>query len=242
MNVLKKVIIAVGLIAALIICITILTIRKTDSSHKSPKSIDNQNSITITDTHKATTSTTAISKKYSQTKSQTVESYDKSDSLSPEPQPEPVPPQQQPEPQPEPVPQPQPVPVPPSDVQTEFQAEILRLVNNERRSAGVPELTGDTLLNQAAQIRASETVVNFSHTRPNGQSCFSVFDELGISAMTKGENIAAGQSAAADVMNQWMNSEGHRANILNPGFTSLGVGFVQTSSGYKYYWTQVFAG
>ncbi len=272
----KKIVIVAALVVAVIICITILAIIIKGISEKSDKSIDSQKSITVTETSKSTNVTTATSKKYFRTKSQTLESSDKSDPLpatsaelqpesgtltavpetqpetvfvhpeplppepQPSPHPEPLPPEPQPEPQPEPVPPPQ--PVTPSDSQTGFQADILRIVNDRRREAGVPELSGNAMLNQAAQIRASELPDNFSHTRPDGQSCFSVFDELGISAMAKGENIAAGQQTADEVMNAWMNSEGHRKNILNPDYTSLGVGLVQTSSGYNYYWTQVFAG
>ena len=93
-----------------------------------------------------------------------------------------------------------------------------------------------------AQLRAEETVQSFSHTRPNGTSCFTAIQEAGISGRTMGENIAAGQNSPASVMNSWMNSEGHRANILNGDFTSIGIGYVKSGSGYGHYWVQMFMG
>lgn len=126
---------------------------------------------------------------------------------------------------------------------SEYQAEVLRLVNVERAAVGLSPLEADLTLMQAAQIRADETVQLFSHTRPNGESCFTVLSELGISYRSCGENIAAGFSTPEQTVNQWMNSEGHRANILNPSFTHLGVGYVNRSgTQYRNYWTQMFVG
>ena len=112
-------------------------------------------------------------------------------------------------------------------------------MNQERQKAGLNALELDAALCNAAQTRSQEQTVVFSHTRPNGQSCFSVLDENGISYRGAGENIAMGQRSAEEVMNGWMNSEGHRANILNSSFTKLGVGCYQDSAG-KLYWTQLF--
>ncbi len=78
----------------------------------------------------------------------------------------------------------------------------------------------------------------FSHTRPNGNSCFSILGELGISYGGAGENIAAGYGSAASVVNGWKNSSGHYANMVNAGFNKIGVGYV-SFNGQKY-WVQMF--
>ena len=78
----------------------------------------------------------------------------------------------------------------------------------------------------------------FSHTRPDGRSCFTALTDLGISYGGAGENIAYGQSSPEEVMTAWMNSSGHRANILNSSFTKLGVGVYK--SGNTIYWVQLF--
>ena len=90
-------------------------------------------------------------------------------------------------------------------------------------------------------IRSKELVKLFSHTRPNGTSCFTVLE--GISYRCMGENIAAGQRTPKEVVTDWMNSPGHRANILSPDFTKIGVGLVYNSNSvYGYFWTQIFLG
>ena len=124
-----------------------------------------------------------------------------------------------------------------SDV-SEFVQQVLNLVNIERRKAGVSPLKLSRYLNDAAAIRAEEITQVFSHTRPDGSSCFTVLDK---NYYNVGENIAEGQSTPEEVMNSWMNSPGHRANILKPEFTELGVGYVYDgSSEYKHYWVQLF--
>lgn len=117
--------------------------------------------------------------------------------------------------------------------------QVVNLVNEERRKQGVNSLTLETQLTSAAQIRAKEIEVSFSHTRPNGSSYGTVLTESGISSMGSGENIAWGQRSATEVMNGWMNSAGHRANILNSKYKSIGVGYYVNSSG-RGYWTQLF--
>ena len=87
--------------------------------------------------------------------------------------------------------------------------------------------------------RAKEIETSFSHTRPNGSSFSTVLTENGITFRGSGENIAWGQRTPEEVMNGWMNSEGHRANILNPKFKKIGVGFYQNAEG-RNYWTQLF--
>lgn len=124
----------------------------------------------------------------------------------------------------------------------EYRQEVLRLVNAERAKVGAAPLTMNSNLNAAAQVRAEELTVYFSHTRPDGSDCFTVFDDYGLSYWLAGENIAAGQGSPASVVNSWMNSPGHRANILNSAYTEIGIGFAKTSSGYGYYWVQDFIG
>ena len=92
---------------------------------------------------------------------------------------------------------------------------------------------------QAAEIRAKEIVTSFSHTRPNGSSFATALTESGVNFKTAGENIAWGQKTPQEVMNVWMNSQGHRANILNTTFTEIGIGVYQEPSGTMY-WTQLF--
>ena len=117
--------------------------------------------------------------------------------------------------------------------------EVLRLVNENRAKYGLAALKTDAELCRAASTRAVETVKSFSHTRPNGSSCFTVLDEMGYSYRSAGENIAMGQSSPEEVVRAWMNSEGHRANILSSEFTKIGVGC--HSSGSTLYWEQMFA-
>ncbi len=109
---------------------------------------------------------------------------------------------------------------------------VLELVNQERTKAGVPEVSMDKDLLHAAMTRAIETQIDFSHTRPNGKNCFSISDKA------SGENIAAGNSTAEGTMNQWMNSSGHKANILDKDFSIMGVGCF-TQGGVRY-WVQLF--
>ena len=117
---------------------------------------------------------------------------------------------------------------------------VLELTNDERESQGSALLTLNQDLTNGAAVRATEIVKTFGHTRPNGSSCFTV---LNGEYSSTGENIAAGQSSASDVVAAWMNSSGHRANILNSGFTKLGVGHAQDTTGtYGNYWVQMFGG
>ncbi len=117
--------------------------------------------------------------------------------------------------------------------------EVIRLVNIERNKVGLASLTTDSNLNKASSTRAKEIVRSFSHTRPDGRSCFTALSDIGYSYSSAGENIAYGQSSPSEVVNAWMNSEGHRANILGTQFTKIGVGC--HSNGGTYYWAQFFA-
>lgn len=120
--------------------------------------------------------------------------------------------------------------------------EVVRLVNIERGNAGLGPLAKNNALCQAAAARASELTTLFDHTRPNGTLCFTILEEYGISYTTCAENIAAGQPTPAEVVNGWMNSPGHRANILNADVTEIGIGLVYTEDAYHYYWVQLFRG
>jgi uncharacterized protein YkwD len=131
---------------------------------------------------------------------------------------------------------------PQTDEMAEFAAKVLSLVNIERANYGIAALScGNALLNQAAMIRAAELIDKFSHTRPDGSSCFSAYTDLGGAYRRMGENIAYGQSSPQAVVDAWMKSDGHRRNILNPDFTYLGVGVAKSSSG-RLYWVQLFCG
>lgn len=117
-------------------------------------------------------------------------------------------------------------------------AQVADLVNEARAQAGVSALTLDTDLTKAAMIRAEEIVTEFSHNRPDGTKCYTVLDGYGISFRCAGENIAKGQTSPEAVMEAWLNSEGHRANILDSDFEAIGVGYVEID-GYPY-WAQLF--
>ncbi len=120
-----------------------------------------------------------------------------------------------------------------------YALRIVELVNEARADAGLKPVTLRQDLTAVAQLRAKETVSLFSHTRPNGTSCFTALGEHGVSYRGAGENIAYGQRSPEEVMEGWMNSSGHRANILNANFTSIGVGYYQAANSVKY-WSQMF--
>lgn len=125
----------------------------------------------------------------------------------------------------------------------EYIVKVIEIVNQERQNAGLSPLAYDEQITYAATHRSFEMAANdfFDHIRPNGTNCFTVMKEYGISYRTAGENIAAGQRTPEKVMKDWMNSEGHRKNILTSGFTKIGVGIAVNQSG-RLYWTQLFAG
>jgi len=118
------------------------------------------------------------------------------------------------------------------------------LTNLEREKAGLPLFQpASQPLQHAAGLRADEIVSLFDHTRPDGQSCFSVFEEYSITYHAVGENIAkatTGYKSPAGVIEMWMNSAGHRENILNPDFTSMGIGYA-IGNGWEHF-VQLFMG
>lgn len=121
---------------------------------------------------------------------------------------------------------------------TSYANQVLQLVNQERAKAGLSAFTTNSTLTAAANKRAQETVQSFSHTRPNGTSFSTALKEFGVSYRTAGENIAYGQRSPQEVVDGWMNSPGHRANILNASFHKIGIGVHQ--QGGTIYWSQLF--
>lgn len=128
----------------------------------------------------------------------------------------------------------------PADTELSFARQVVELVNQERAKAGVSPLTIDTGLESAALVRTREIQTSFSHTRPNGNSFATAIQEAGVTYRRSGENIAWGQRTPEAVVNAWMNSEGHRANILNKNFSRIGVGYL-TNGSKTPYWVQLFA-
>lgn len=122
---------------------------------------------------------------------------------------------------------------------TDLINEVYEITNNYRSLVGVPSLTLDSSLVTAASIRAKELSDSFSHTRPNGSSCFTVLSELGISYGTAGENIAAGYSSSQSVMEGWRSSSGHYQNIISSKFKKIGIGVNIINN--QYYWVQIFS-
>ena len=131
----------------------------------------------------------------------------------------------------------------PSVSMGEKQAQVVSLVNKERVEAGLGSLSTNSKLNALAQMKAEDMAKNkyFSHTSPTYGSAFDMLKQYGVSYKTAGENIAKGQKTAQSVMNGWMNSQGHRANILGSGYTQIGVGYALDNNGTPY-WVQIFIG
>ena len=113
--------------------------------------------------------------------------------------------------------------------------KVFEIVNQERIKAGVKPLKFNNDMYKAAMVRAKECDESFSHDRPNGTSCFTALKEAGVKYFSVGENIAMGYRTPADVMKGWMDSEGHRNNILNPNFTDFACGVYKSG-----YWSQFF--
>ena len=121
-----------------------------------------------------------------------------------------------------------------------FEKEVVRLVNEIRKQNGLKELTYDWQLSRVARIKSEDMRDNkyFSHTSPTYGTPFQMIKNFGITYRSAGENIARGQTTPQKVVDAWMNSSGHRANILNSSYTHIGVGYA--SNGH--YWTQMFIG
>lgn len=121
---------------------------------------------------------------------------------------------------------------------TAYEQEVIRLVNEIRQENGLTPLTYDWELARVARYKSQDMKDNryFSHTSPTYGSPFQMIRDFGISFRSAGENIARGYASPQAVVNGWMNSSGHRANILNAGYTHIGVGYVAAGN----YWTQMF--
>ena len=122
-----------------------------------------------------------------------------------------------------------------------YRQQVVDLVNAERAEEGVEPLVVLDTVTEAANVRAQEIDSVFSHTRPDGSSCFTLLQALNAGFRTMGENIAKGHGSAQEVMEGWMNSAGHRKNIMNPEFTGIGVGVYRNSAGVLC-WSQFFVG
>ncbi len=122
-----------------------------------------------------------------------------------------------------------------------LEAEVIRLVNIERSKKGLQALKADWEISRVARYKSQDMINKkyFSHTSPTYGSPFKMLETFGIRFSSAGENIAYGQQTPAAVMKSWMNSSGHRANILSPSYTHIGVGLAKSSSGVCY-WTQMF--
>ena len=159
-----------------------------------------------------------------------------------------------PAPTPAPAPAPAPVEEPPapapapvenntgvSSSNLSYEQKVVELVNVERQKAGLPALKMDSEISNVARAKSKDMAVNnyFAHQSPTYGSAGDMLKQFGISWYAWGENIAAGQRTPEIVVNAWMNSSGHRANILSSNFSKIGVGYVTNSSG-RPYWTQIF--
>ncbi|SFJ69625.1 CAP domain-containing protein [Thermoflavimicrobium dichotomicum] len=122
-----------------------------------------------------------------------------------------------------------------------IEKEVIQLVNAEREKRGLKPLKASEKLSDLAQKKSDDMKKNsyFSHYSPTYGSPFDMLNQYGVSYRSAAENIAAGQMTAKEVMKSWMESSGHRANILNPSFTHIGVGFTKGGS-MGTYWTQLF--
>ena len=129
---------------------------------------------------------------------------------------------------------------PSSSYSQQEASAVVTLVNLDRASYGLSELTTTVELTNAAQKRAEEAYSYFSHTRPDGTSCFTVFEQYGVVYQYAGENLAWGQRTADEAEEDWMNSEGHRANILTAEFNHIGVACYIGPDGIKS-WVQLFS-
>ena len=165
---------------------------------------------------------------------------------APKPAPTPAPtpaPAPKPAPTPAPAPAPAPKPTPAPTTLSQFEAQVVQLVNQERAKAGLKPLTANAPLSKVARTKSADMRDKnyFAHNSPTYGSPFDMMKSFGITYRTAGENIAAGQRTPEQVVIAWMNSPGHRANILNANYTEIGVGYVAGGS-YGHYWTQHFIG
>ncbi|MBT2641649.1 sporulation protein [Bacillus sp. ISL-41] len=134
----------------------------------------------------------------------------------------------------------EPAAAPVSSAVSAYEQKVVELTNQERAKNGLKPLALDTELSKVAREKSRDMQNKgyFSHTSPTYGSPFDMMKKFGISYRSAGENIAMGQRTPEEVVNAWMNSSGHRANILNSSYTHIGVGHIATGN----YWTQMFIG
>ncbi|HHZ02494.1 MAG TPA: hypothetical protein GX396_06105 [Tissierellia bacterium] len=120
-----------------------------------------------------------------------------------------------------------------------YEQRVAELVNVERQKNGLAPLTLDSAISNVARMKSKDMSDNnyFAHQSPTYGSAGDMLTQFGIRWSAWGENIASGQRTPEEVVNAWMNSEGHRANILSPNFSKIGVGYVNDG---RPYWTQMF--
>lgn len=152
-------------------------------------------------------------------------------------QPQQAPTQNQNQPAPN-APAPAPKTTPAAGSISTIESRVIELTNAERRKAGLPALQADTQLSNVARekSRDMQTKGYFSHTSPTYGSPFDMMRDFGITYQSAGENIAKGQRTPEEVVQAWMNSEGHRKNILSGNYSHIGVGYVESGN----HWTQMF--
>lgn len=126
-----------------------------------------------------------------------------------------------------------------ADELSAYADKVFELVNAEREKAGLALLERDSLLDEAAMIRAAEIVENYTHTRPNGDSYFSVLDDLDIQRKSSGEIIYSSPTTPESAVKGWMNSDSHRNRILKEEYTATGIGVYQDKDG-GLHWVQLF--
>lgn len=131
--------------------------------------------------------------------------------------------------------------IPDTNTLASYEQQVFQLVNKERAARGLQLLTYNTEVARVARIKSQDMINKgyFSHTSPTYGSPFNMMENFGIRFSNGGENIAYGQRTAQEVMTGWMNSAGHRANILSGSYTQIGVGVAKASNG-TLYWTQLF--
>lgn len=122
-----------------------------------------------------------------------------------------------------------------------LEQQVIDLVNRQRSSNGLPLVKANWELCRVARYKSQDMINKnyFSHTSPTYGSPFAMMESFGIRFSAAGENIAYGQRTPQEVMNAWMNSPGHRANILGANYNQIGVGVAKASNG-TLYWTQEF--
>ena len=126
---------------------------------------------------------------------------------------------------------------------TYLEWDLLRQTNDKRISGGISPVSSFDALQDAIHTRATELTVSYSHTRPDGRTCFTALKENNIYYISGGENIAKGQYDTDRVIDDWWNSPGHKRNMSGSGFVHMGNGYAyDKATQCKYHWAQLFIG